>query len=341
MPLAKKLLIVVGSQAAVVVIVVTMLTPWYGSTPSRILTSLLIGVTHSVCVGSLAWLTMPYVGEIAARQGFVVRWLVLVVSLVVLSAVGSMVADISLGYAGLFPPNALWSMFNQSFRISTVISLVIGFGGYGYFSMKYRLYQKELNEEKLQKLASEARLSSLESRLQPHFLFNTLNSIAALIPEDPKAAEQMTSQLAAVLRFSLDSSDGRTVSLERELKFVSDYLEIERTRFGDRLGYEIDVPTELGHVSVPPFCLQTLVENSVKYGGKRIRINALRRSDSVSLEVSDSGPGFSEKDLKQGHGLDNLQGRLAALWGDDAKLEIISNGAGCSVRLSIPMKAPR
>src|SRR5205814_9913550 len=113
---------------------------------------------------------------------------------------------------------------------------------------------------KAQYETAQARLSSLESRLRPHFLFNTLNSIMALIPEDAEAAERMTARLAALLRYSLDTTEHRTVSLEQEVKVATEYLEIEKARFGERLNYLIDVPHELLRKEIPPFSLQTLVE---------------------------------------------------------------------------------
>ncbi len=99
----------------------------------------------------------------------------------------------------------------------------------------------------------------------------------ALIPEDPDAAERMTERLSALLRYSLDATLQNTVRLEQELKVATDYLEIEKTRFGGRLQYSIDVPLELMSTAVPPFSLQTLVENSVKYGGGEIRVSAQQR----------------------------------------------------------------
>jgi LytS/YehU family sensor histidine kinase len=186
---------------------------------------------------------------------------------------------------------------------------------------------------------TQARLSSLESRLRPHFLFNTLNSILALIPEDPAAAEQMTVRLAALLRYSLDSSHHGTVRLEQELKVMTDYLEIEKTRFGSRLQYSVDVPPDLMQVDVPPFCLQTLVENSVKYGGSEIRVSARNGNSRLVLSVWDSGQGLGKgAKLVPGHGLDDLRGRLAALWGADAILEFPQESHGATVRISLPSR---
>jgi LytS/YehU family sensor histidine kinase len=202
---------------------------------------------------------------------------------------------------------------------------------------------KELEEERARKLAVEARLSSLESRIHPHFLFNTLNSISSLIQEDPKLAERLVERLAALLRFSLDSNQTSTVPLDRELKIVTDYLEIEKARFGDKLRYSIDVPAELRAIEVPPLAVQTLVENSLKHAvatrrdGAAVSICARVSAGQVEVEVLDDGPGFSVDSIKAGHGLENLQSRLAALFDERASLDFSTRDGQTAVTISLPL----
>jgi LytS/YehU family sensor histidine kinase len=208
-----------------------------------------------------------------------------------------------------------------------------------------KLAAKELEEERARKLAVEARLSSLESRVHPHFLFNTLNSISSLIQDDPALAERMVERLSALLRFSLDSNQSRTVSLSQEVKIIVDYLEIEKARFGERLRFRVDVPPELEQVEVPPLSLQTLVENSIKYGvsprrdGGEVGVTARLESGIVRIEVTDDGPGFTPEAITAGHGLDNVQGRLAALFDDQASLSISAEPGRTRVTISVPMKS--
>jgi LytS/YehU family sensor histidine kinase len=160
----------------------------------------------------------------------------------------------------------------------------------------------------------------------------------ALIPEDPVAAERVTGKLATLLRYSLDATERSTVRLEQELKVATDYLEIEKTRFGDRLQYTIDVPETLMTLEVPPFSLQTLVENSVKYGGNEIRVTARNGNGRLLLRVWDSGDGFPEKrELPAGHGLRNLKERLDALWGSQAAVDFPREEAGTTVQISLPV----
>ncbi len=203
------------------------------------------------------------------------------------------------------------------------------------------MHARELERETALKLAAEARLSSLESRIHPHFLFNALNSVSALIREDPDRAERLVERLAALLRSSLEA-DNPIVSLARELQTVEDYLEIEKTRFGSRLNYQVDVPSELSSVEIPRFSLQTLVENSVKYvvsrrqEGGMIRIRAVRLGSRAQIEVSDDGPGFDPTAIPAGHGLDLLQSRLLTLFGMDAAAQFQRSDAGMRVTLSLP-----
>jgi len=240
-------------------------------------------------------------------------------------------------------------MFRDHAPFCSVIALVFGLGGFTYEVMRENLEAatlalrtKERDEERARNLAVEAQLASLESHVRPHFLFNTLNSISALIPEDPARAEVLVGKLAAVLRLSLDSNQRSLCRIETELKLVRDYLEIERARFGDRLQFEIDVPRALYSSEVPVFSLQTLVENSVKYAVSprlsttRIRLTAREEEGSLFFEVSDNGPGFTAAAIQSGHGLDNLKSRLANLFGASGRLEVATEGGLTTVSMILP-----
>ena len=207
--------------------------------------------------------------------------------------------------------------------------------------LETRLRTKERDEAIARQLAAEAQLASLESRVRPHFLFNALNSIAALIPDDPGQAERMVGQVAALLRSSLDG-EATLIPLGEEMCVVRAYLEVERVRFGDRLRYELDVPDGAAGVAVPRLSVQTLVENAVKYavsprrGGASLEVRASAANGIVRLEVRDDGPGFSEAEVHDGHGLALLRSRLAMLFGGRAALRINSGPGGTSVVMEMP-----
>ncbi len=286
------------------------------------------GLVYSNSIGWIAFLVMPRLGPYLGRLRAVQRWVGLLASLTAMGVVGSLLAVTILATAGVFPWSAFWHRFSGDLIPVVIISLITGVFWFLYESLNYRARFAR----------TQARLAMIESRIQPHFLFNTLNSIAALIPENPAAAERMTEQLAALLRSSLDSTHTGTVRLDRELKLVTDYLEIQKTRFGDRINFATNVPDSLLHYLVPPFSLQTLAENCVKHGGKEIRITARNADQKLQLEVWDSGPGFTEEQIIPGHGLHNLGFRLSLLWGTGASLDVLrDNGEGSRVRITMPL----
>ena len=155
-------------------------------------------------------------------------------------------------------------------------------------------------------------------------------------------------QMADLLRFSIDSAALGLVPLQRELKIVGDYLDIEKTRFTDRLCYELQIAEEIlqahdvNQIYVPPLSLQTLAENSIKYAvnsrleGARIRVFAEKNADCWTLGVWDDGPGFSPIRLPDGHGLHNLQERLSAVFGDEGQLRIRSTAGNTIVSFMVP-----
>jgi LytS/YehU family sensor histidine kinase len=198
----------------------------------------------------------------------------------------------------------------------------------------------ETMRARLAQASAEAKLASLESRVQPHFLFNTLNSIAALVHDDPSRAEKMTTDLAALLRSSMDQQSP-LVPLDDELRIVRTYLDIERVRFGDRLRYQIDAEASIGSTPVPRLAVQTLVENAVKYAvsprreGATIAVRAAGDGHRVRLSVHDDGPGFAGA-LPEGHGLALLQSRLAMLFENRATLTIESRPGDTRVTIEVP-----
>jgi LytS/YehU family sensor histidine kinase len=241
---------------------------------------------------------------------------------------------------------AMWSGYVVSLEISAAIAVPCTVVVFILTALRARVATSETAERHALSLAADARFASLESRIRPHFLFNALNSAIALIPEDPRRAEDVLERLAALLRFSLDAQIAGLVPLREELRIVVDYLEIEHARFGERLAYEIDVPEDLQDTQVPTFSVQTLVENSVKYAvapracGARIVVRGRRAEGTLRLEVSDDGPGFAASAWIPGHGLEGLRTRLDAIYGDSARLVAPAEVAsGATVQIEVPVAA--
>jgi two-component system LytT family sensor kinase len=203
--------------------------------------------------------------------------------------------------------------------------------------------EREVREARLKAAVAEAELKALRAQVDPHFLFNTLNAIASLIATDPDRAEAMTERLAAFFRYTLDRQERTTATLDEELDFVRQYLEIEKVRFGDRLTVDIRKEKGLGKEAAPPLILQPLVENAIRHGlssrlgGGRIEVDAARDGDRIRLTVSDDGVGFSPRS-KPRVGLSNVRERLKALYGEAAAMTIGEGpgGKGASVVLTLP-----
>ena len=270
-----------------------------------------------------------------------------------MAVVGCLFAGIIFQIAGIVPRGEYWSEFRSSVQFAAIIALIFGLSLALYETLRYRLQTaalelrtQQVEQERAYKLLAEARLSSLESRIHPHFLFNTLNSIASLIPKDPKQAEDIVGRLASLLRFSLNANQSSLVPLSQELKIVRDYLEIESARFGSRLHYEIAIPCSWDEVGVPPLALQSLVENSVKHvaaqrqEGANIQVVGSEESGRIQLDIRDDGPGFSLAAIPAGRGLDNLLTRLQLLFGTDGQIEVFRKDGLTTVRVSFPATLP-
>lgn len=207
-----------------------------------------------------------------------------------------------------------------------------------------RLAQQQVETARLNAQLSKAQLEALRRQIEPHFLFNTLNSVAGLIREKRNDdAVTMVAALSDFLRRTLEESDGQLTSLAEEMKFMREYLDIQKLRFAERLQLRVEVPEELLDAQVPSLVLQPVVENAVKHGisklvrGGEIRIAAARSNGTLHLSVCNDGPEF-----KAGHngvGLSNLRMRLAGLYGD--KFELITRNqerGGVQVALSVPFR---
>ncbi len=262
-------------------------------------------ISYALCIGTTLTVLLSGTWCALSRTQVALRWAIRALLLIVGTAIGCLAAGLIMlviyrdhyGY---------WASFVSSFKIGIVLSVfcLAFLTMYEMYKAQMRVSEmqiqaKELERERALKLATEARLSSLESRIHPHFLFNTINSVSSLIHDDPRRAEKMLSQMADLLRFSLDSAHRGLVPLGREMRIVEDYLEIEKARFGERLRYEIQVPEAFSEIGVPPLSVQTLVENSVKYAvsarrqGGHIQINAFKDGDRLMLEVRDNRTRFS------------------------------------------------
>ena len=218
-------------------------------------------------------------------------------------------------------------------------------------NLGWRSYQRhrehELEEAELRQQLVAARLDALRMQLNPHFLFNTLHTISALIHENPEAADRVIARLSDLLRQSLDQSKAQEVPLSDELTFLDQYLEIEQTRFGDRLHVEREIDPGLQNALVPYLILQPLVENAIRHGIEQreerghLAIRAHHDNGVLELSVTDNGSGLPDDAgaAREGIGLSNTRSRLRHLYGDNQRLELKSVPAGgLEARITIPYR---
>ena len=206
--------------------------------------------------------------------------------------------------------------------------------------------ERQTRAAQLETQLSHAELENLKSQLHPHFLFNSLHTIGTLMQEDVDAASRLLVCLGDLLRMALERRENE-ITLQSELEFVGKYLEIEQTRFHDRLKVHMDIPPDLLGVYVPSLALQPLVENAIKHGisvdsaAGRLEITAKLNNGRVRLRVRDDGPGpASGSRLRFGVGLTNVRSRLKQLYGDESSLELTGgNGGGCEAIITIPLRS--
>jgi sensor histidine kinase YesM len=223
--------------------------------------------------------------------------------------------------------------------------------GVAHAALYYRRYrERELAAERLAAGLAVARLQALKMQLHPHFLFNTLNAISALIPANAQPARRMVAQLGDMLRIALDHEETQEVTLREELAFLEPYLEIERARLEERLTVTMDIDPETLDALVPHLILQPLVENAVRHGiAPRIEPGTVRISatsaaggHSLELEVRDDGPGIesgNRRAARTGVGLANIRSRLEGLYGNEQRLELRTHPQGGTiVRVVLPLR---
>jgi LytS/YehU family sensor histidine kinase len=205
-----------------------------------------------------------------------------------------------------------------------------------------RQQRGETERWKMEAALSSAELAALKAQLNPHFLFNALNGLRALVLEDPPRAQEVVTRLAAILRYSLQANERETVALSDELRMVDDYLELEAIRFEERLRVVRDISPATAAVPIPPMVVQTLVENAIKYGvsrrpeGGEIRLAARIDGEIMEVEVINSGA-LSPGGDGTGMGLRNAAERIHRLWGEAASLRVAENPAGSvTATLRIP-----
>jgi len=216
----------------------------------------------------------------------------------------------------------------------------------GLYSAITNRRRRREKEARLERDLRDAELRALEAQINPHFLYNCLNSIRGLVTENPPLAQDMITRFATLLRYNLNRDVGHTVPLAAEAEVVADYLALEQIRFDERLRVQFDIDPKAGSLQVPPMILQTLVENALKHGigrlpqGGEIRIQAAAEPDTLVLRVENTGQLGEANPADPQIGLNNVRERLRLLYGGRAGLDLANqNGGYVAATVRIPAAA--
>ena len=239
-----------------------------------------------------------------------------------------------------------WNLYDNRGSLLFASIPLLSVSLYFYFWQKSRHFTRKISEQEyqllnLEKLKTKAQLNALEARINPHFLYNSLNSIAGLVHQDPDKAEEMTIQLSKLFRYTTGRNEGHHHSVAEELEIVKSYLDIEQMRFGNRLQFSIDVIPDLLEMKIPRFLLQPLVENAIKHGisqlleSGKIEIKIEQKGEMIQFTIHDNGPAFKEE-VGGGYGLRSIKDKLNLIYGEKALLSVQNNDYK-AVIISLPL----
>lgn len=240
-------------------------------------------------------------------------------------------------------------MAQEKSKYINIILLIFLLSSVGFMIYYFKYKQKKINELVLKEGKARAELDALQARINPHFLFNSLNSLGALIFKDAKNADLMLQNLSGLLRYTLQTAKKNLVSLAEEMQTVRNYLLIEKIRFESRLEFDIRCPEDFKTLQIPPLIIQPLVENSIKYAigrmisGGRIEVSCSVVNNYLQIAVSDNGPQNVQHDKSikgTGFGMNYIKGRLAMIYDSDYKFEV-DKSAGYKVTITVPVQAIR
>ena len=246
------------------------------------------------------------------------------------------------------PKMSYWdkvSLAAKSFILSDLMGFSVVVLIFNAWSYAQEMQQRVVSEERLRARLAQAELQALKMQLHPHFLFNTLNAIYNLAPDNSRKAQLMISRLSNLLRLSLDHVSSNTVTLQQELEFLDCYLDIEKTRFEERLTVIEEIDSEALDASVPNLLLQPLVENAIRHGiakkasGGSVAIRAAKLGDRLTITITDDGRSSAPAEKPNGIGLSNTRARLTQLFGSDYIFEVQPTTDGTRVLIDIPFVA--
>jgi len=243
-------------------------------------------------------------------------------------------------FSGGIDGNRIYYFISQVFLYIMAFASIRAFISYFIFKERNLIVENETKLSELRELKTKAELKSLQSQINPHFLYNSLNSIASLAPIDPDKTQQMAYSLSNLFKYSINRKDKKMNTIGDEIAMVENYLEIEKIRFGERLNFSVTVAKALEKVEIPMFLIQPLIENAIKHGLSKIEGQGIislqieKGTSGITIAVTDNGPDFPEG-LVSGHGLQTVHDLLRLSYGDSASLNW-KNSPTKTITITIP-----
>ena len=310
-----------------ITLIVTAFSIWYENTP--ILRTLFLASITVYSIGTISYFFIRSIDMLIEKM--TLKFSLLIISFYISTFLGEIVSH---SIYSLLLGSWLPIDYGRGFFFNMFLNSVFSFTMVYVFALRDRNEEQKIIEMELYKAHTQAELKALQAKTNPHFFFNTLNSITSLVEIDPKGAISMIHKLAKLFRYNLMTDDIKTVDIEKEIEIMKSYLEIEKVRLGDRLNYHFDVSPDSFNFKVPVFIMQPLIENCIKHGinksvkGGTIEIIIKKIKESLMIIIKDNCQGFeSQEKIVKGTGLSLVEKRLALSY-KNYKFDILhDNGA--------------
>lgn len=289
---------------------------------------LLYSIVISLCITNVIYINQKYVR--LKKETSLLSILVYYISAIIGMCIA--IEVIYLLRAWLF--NEHYHLFHwEDVRFSAIIVVISCTIIYAYFFQKRglnaKIQERDLDLLRLSQMKTQAELAALQSRINPHFLYNSLNAIASLIHENPDKAENMTLKLSKLFRYCINQNQEDMVTVKDEIEIVNTYLDIEKVRFEERINFKIEVDEEVLYAKIPRFLIQPLVENALKHGLKDMTDHAeltigIKKTDQLLINIADNGVPFPDE-LEIGYGLQSTYDKLGLLYGNQYEVQLINH----------------
>jgi sensor histidine kinase YesM len=336
-------IIVITQVLAIVGTIVLLLYGNVGEIQEVLPASFIFANTLAFCIKFLGavFYRLFFNPDTSGKSSHFILWFLAIVFGTIIGTELAVLLDSSI--LGSYFPMAKSSNKPILLSANLLMTLTLAIYAYTNIRVKKKLKQQIIKNEETKHLQIQTKLSALQSKINPHFLFNTLSAMADLVYKEPEKVEQMILNLSGIYRQVLEFPEDKKIRLKKEIGLVTEYLEIEKIRMGKRLEYEINTPPELNFLKIPPLLIEPLVENAVIHGigpkpeGGKVSITVAKERDKVKIMVKDNGIGIGAEASGSGFGLYSIKERVQLLYPQRSTFKITTpSDGGVEVLLEFP-----